>query len=354
MLGIFLTAIKPIEKSYSDIGKPLHEDLSLNVSNLNNLALDFKYYKVQNVDFHSGHLYEHSLWTALVVDRWFREKIDGATNKNDWENGQGWVEGIDESDRQIAVLAAFLHDVGKASNKDIHYELGYKDWFDTSFPRLKSYASYGPIGSHPEDGFKILTLKAEYLRSLVCTNEHSPFNSSSYQADFKKKGVFSFEVLFKKLGLTEDQKQIIQITEGCHWDFGIGVVANSDYQGFLTRLLRRARVVNYNDGKLDERIVRLASLIGAADVRGAQPENVTDEEFEEFKDRNPWFKSDFFEIPKSHNQCHANKFRDFYVPSSCHDPGGKGVFRKEQLLEYFKHSWKEVRLTSSFANLIWV
>ena len=64
---------------------------------------------------------------------------------------------------------------------------------------------------------------------------------------------------------------------GIHWSFGKPVVdeypSNKAYETYLKKLEELAKKVGYHGGKIDERLLKLSILIGAADVRGASPVN---------------------------------------------------------------------------------
>lgn len=112
------------------------------------LVRNMKLYKTTNTSFHAGHLYEHCMWTAQVVDEWF-------------QNNSEWVEGIKDRMRPVLVLAAFLHDIGKAANARVNYKVGNEGYFDTTLPILEAYPYFNWIESHPNDGFEMVMPEAD-------------------------------------------------------------------------------------------------------------------------------------------------------------------------------------------------
>lgn len=292
------------------------------------LALDMKYYKTTNVNFHSGHLYEHSLWVAMVIDRWFEEYAGNIRPENAWENGSSWIDGVQERDRSIAVLAAFLHDIGKVGSSSYAYTMHHCEYFNTSQLRLASYPSYFALPSHPSDGFKILTFQTHYHCSIT------PLGSHKFSAALHSGKLFDFKKFFTDLRLSLEEQKIIQILVGIHWDFGGDIMMQKNYEAFLQKLAFLVKKVSYNAGVVDERIIRLAVLIGAADVRAAQPQSLDD--FDNFKRRYPWFVDEVFEPPMPHGQYkHAKtRYEAFEYPT-------QGVERRKYLIKYFKKALKQ-------------
>lgn len=293
---------------------------SIDTTLLEQLASDLKYYKTNNAD-HSGHLYEHSIWTAMVIDRWFEEKNGTATDSD--QSASSWLEGISESDRNTLVLAGFLHDVGKASNLNSNYNfVNASASLNTSTLNCAQYPTYNIIGSHPQDGFNFLRLIAPYNLSIIKNS------AGLYNAHFKKNGQLNFAQMFQELGLTEEQQQIIQILTGIHWSFGADLMIHNNPQNFLLTLKKYVGETDYNNKKIDDRILRLAIAIGAADVCGMQSE--PDAYFNEFKQRSPYFQSPVFEQPKQYHATKSPKqqFNDWGYRA-------RGITQRNSLLAFF-------------------
>ncbi len=136
---------------------------------------EMKLYKTINTHFHAGHLYEHCMWTAQVIDEWFE-----LARTNPTAPQASWVNGLnEESLRTILVLSAFLHDMPKAANLNYPknkknddnklnkeffkngYQVGDLGYFHTCKPVLKAYPYYNVIASHPEDGFEMFLPEAD-------------------------------------------------------------------------------------------------------------------------------------------------------------------------------------------------
>lgn len=195
---------------------------------LNELINNFKLYTTTNTTFHSGNLYEHSLWVAITVNNWCQEN-------------NTWVEGLNEHERTLALLAALLHDMGKAG--DLVY-------------------SYYTKSEHQKLGQKYMLSKKQYKLS-----------------DNK---IFNFTKLIESIKFSEIDKQIVSILIAAHHDFGdllanlagIDLNAYPDYvktyiDNFKQRLQEHATFAGYT-GPIDTRLMKLALLVSAADVKGSQ------------------------------------------------------------------------------------
>lgn len=304
---------------------------AVNTEHLEQLALDLKYYKTNNTQFHAGHLYEHSMWTAMVIDRWFEERDKNAVDSG--EKASDWLDGITSEDRSTLVLAGFLHDVGKAANHNHYYQMTAGNaQLNTSTPHLKRYPVYHTIITHPDDGFKFLKMITPYNLSVIKKA------SRSYKDNFKNKGRFYFDRMFQELGLSDEQIKIIQILTKVHWNFGGYLMIGSNPSQFLLELKKSIEEVDYNNKMIDLRILLLAIAIGAADVRGAQPE--PRENFEDFKNRHTWFQANVFEYPTEHKQyTAAKKFVLFNYTT-------RGLTQRNLLLSFFKKNQSFARLSN--------
>lgn len=189
-----------------------------------NLLENFKLYKTTNCCSHAGDLYEHSSWVANVVENW-------------WRKDNFWVKGLASSWKKVTILSGLLHDVGKAGDLNFSYN-------------AKKY--------HPRTGFEYLLNKRPY------------FVNSALKR-------FNFDRLFKELGLTEEERKVVAILTGIHWDFG-GIIVKGIAKGhskpklfklFLDKLRYLAQEAGYRGGTVDADLLKMAILVGAADTKGA-------------------------------------------------------------------------------------
>lgn len=194
------------------------------------LLENFKQYKTTNAHFHAGNLYEHSLWVAITVNEWFSAKNE-------------WTEGLAEHDKKISLVAALLHDVGKAGDLDFVY-----------------YTK----PNHPQVGQAYILGKEKF------------------KIDGTKS--FNFDALFKAMHISDNEKRLISILVRAHHDLGEVLkkvsgpkkktlpddILHPHLDAYMHKLKAYAGYAGYT-GPIDRRIVRLAMLISAADVKGASP-----------------------------------------------------------------------------------
>lgn len=196
---------------------------------LHDLIDDFKNYITTNVGFHDGDLYQHSIWTALIVDKWFKDH-------------ESWTNGLDRRDRELAVLAALLHDIGKSGDLDFTF-----------------YTKPG----HEIKGLEYLLGKKTF--------------------DLAHDKVFNFVKFFKDLGISKDEVKIISILVGCHNQLGILLKKlpkkikkldelskfKSDIQNFFISIHNVLVMADYKK-KIDSKLLKLIILICLADVKGSK------------------------------------------------------------------------------------
>lgn len=317
------------------------------------LVENMKLYKTTNTNFHAGHLYEHCMWTAQVVDDWFEQH---AAHPEDPSGN--WVDGIDESYRKKLVLAAFLHDVGKASNCHANYTIGKLGYFDTSGPILDAYPYFNVIVSHPQDGFEMVMPEADgdaespedFFMSTPITYYKNTGRSALQKksigtitsANLMRGPRIGLEDVFHELGLSDNDRRFIAILIGIHWSFGVPVVSDYDpvnnpektdaaYEIFLQRLSELAVKAEYNNGYVDDLLLRCAILIGAADVKGSSVIH----NYDDFINRYDWFSynRELFEKPSVHGQLTCvPMFDKFKFPT-------KGLDARAGLIAYFQEKY---------------
>ena len=235
------------------------------------LANDFRKYKTTNVSWHAGDLYEHSVWTALILEKWFEEN-------------KFWVADIDPQYKRIFILAGYLHDIGKGGDRKVQYNLKPE---------------------HPQTGFEYLIGKKDYRLIGVPVQK------------------FDIPSFFTGLNLTRKEQKIITVLVGIHSDFGRNVMAEIDdythknekkkiYKAFMESISKLCKEVGIT---LDRQIFIMAIAINAADVKAAQ----------EVK-----YKSKLFSFPKPILKPHegSNPYENFEF-----DTKGKNIYGK--LLEWY-------------------
>ena len=214
--------------------------------NFGGLLEDMSLYLTTNIKWHQGNLYEHSIWVAKCMEEWFAQ------------NHQ-WVEGItDEKTKKIAVIAGFLHDIGKAGAPEGRIFYNKHD--------------------HPHDGMKYLLGKRPY----TMVESGTPFDFKEY-----------FKHIQKTYNLDEEDCKKIILLVGAHYLFGESVLKplhdkdlnyhdpmlpeetkkeiaakmNQLSESFIKDIKKIAQEVGITT--VNEKLIRLAILIGAADLRGA-------------------------------------------------------------------------------------
>lgn len=186
------------------------------------LLTDLMRYKTTNVNRHAGDLYEHSVWIAKAVEKWFDQ--------------QGpWTEGLGEADRCIAVVAAFLHDIGKAGD---------------------NRTRFGTKPGHADTG------RGYLLGDDVYRLEDG--------------AGFDFDGWFEQLGLGQADKEMVAFLVAVHRALSEEIMEDTEHPESCADLEGRDRsyldrLASTWDGNVDERLARLAMLVGAADVLAMQP-----------------------------------------------------------------------------------
>jgi|GEM_PF-2803966 hypothetical protein len=196
------------------------------VSTAQELIENMKQYTMTEKTHHKGNLYEHCVWTALTLHKWFDTKNE-------------WCQGLDfnKHNKKIMVLAGFLHDIGKAGDLKFTY-LVKKD--------------------HPHIG-------CDYV-----------LGNKKYKIDKQK--TFNFDLFFKNLHISEEDRKLIAILIWNHHTFGSYILKG--YQGrkndtkafdyFIDNLKTLVAQTNYNNGKVSEKLIRASILLSAADVSSVE------------------------------------------------------------------------------------
>jgi hypothetical protein len=154
-----------VKRNYFDENDWQYRDRTSLFGNIGKLIMDMRKYKTTNVNNHEGDLLEHSIWTALYLQRILisREDIQ---------------DGIPESDWNELIITAFLHDIGKAGDK---------------------VTSYYSKPSHPSDGAKMLMGQKRY----ITINDEN----------------INLDNVLREVNLIDKKQEISCLIRG-HWDFG--------------------------------------------------------------------------------------------------------------------------------------
>ena len=125
-----LNSMKLLDRSYTDPRDWQFQNLEALSFEIANLIKEMKRYVTLNIDFHSGNVYEHSVWTALWCQRFIRQNSK-------------WIQGIDPTIFNTVIIACFLHDIGKIGDgittyydKQNHPQKG-RDYFKIDGPELR-------------------------------------------------------------------------------------------------------------------------------------------------------------------------------------------------------------------------
>lgn len=223
---------------------------------------DMKLYKLDAEGekyLHAGDLYEHSVWTYNAA----------------WEileDNTLYMQGFSLVQRQkeVVALAALLHDIGKAGRLDLfeqahptrHYNI--LECNDGGIDHIVYFQDYQ---AHPHIGF-------EYTGKHFFASDVRGFIPRDYYLLHKQTGQlekFDFVMLFDELGLTLEEQRLIAILIGIHYEFGNLNHDRISPEQFLEMIEDLVKAVHYNNGELDELIVRLSILIQVIDVKGLTP-----------------------------------------------------------------------------------
>jgi hypothetical protein len=82
---------------------------------------------------------------------------------------------------------------------------------------------------------------------------------------------FDFDKLFKELGISDEERKLIAILVGIHYEFGNFRSGRINCQGFLDKIQTLVDAVSYNQGRITKKLLHLSMLIQVADVKGLAP-----------------------------------------------------------------------------------
>lgn len=224
------------------------------------LLNDMKLYKLKSHNgkyLHAGDLYEHSMWCYNAMVELLDGKLPYAQNLH-----------LNERQKEIIMLAALLHDIGKSGRADLfdrtHPTL-YYEIIKNHDDQVEYIHYYSDRQEHPK-------ISLNYLATPLLDKDSSHFqNYYAINTRTGKLHPFNMEQLYQELNLTKEEQQIIAILAGIHYDFGNVSHGRMTNQQYLTKLQEHVSLVGYNNGVMDEHIVRLSVLIQVADVKGIYP-----------------------------------------------------------------------------------
>lgn len=174
------------------------------------LINDFKKYKTTNIDFHSGDLLEHSIWTAFYVNDIFTNldmnnplhKVWNQKIVDDVESKTPFIIDV----RKVLIVSAFLHDIGKGGDgKTIFYD---------------------------KDDHEIIG--AEYIDNMT----------------YKKvdNNNINLKKMFKDLHINNIETDIIKVLVRGHWLIGQSINEPNNYELFVKELegIYKTYITEYN------------------------------------------------------------------------------------------------------------
>lgn len=213
--------------------------------NYDGLCDELKLYKKEWGDGHAGHLWEHTVWTVKAMEALF------ATHSK-------WVEGIDRKYEYLMIVAALLHDIGKAGDGNCLF---------MAKPQ------------HPVTGVDYLLKQQNFIKKT--TQEALDFDSWLIENNITQ---------------TED-KQLLIILVGMHQEYGIVIdrIRKKPDQKwlafgiFIEKLVRYCHQVQYKNGYPDEELIRMCIALCRADIEGMFPVSYECKCFPELHDEAPNF-----------------------------------------------------------------
>jgi hypothetical protein len=234
------------------------QTLDLNECDLGRTVEQMRKFLVFNATFHNGFVLDHSIWTGRGVANWFAQNDD-------------WVADIPKDLEALAVLLAFLHDVGKVGDDSVY--IGRNG----SFQVKASYQMDGPGAdglvfnwkeSEPREGFEYVMGAKDFDWIASDCEECVPQYC---------------EYLLRACPMSCRELSILAVGVGMHYSFGDYVrqppeIDEFDYLERLRDHLCEAKQVwgYFPQAAEIGPLVRLFSVIGAADVQGAHPVSLID------------------------------------------------------------------------------
>jgi len=188
---IFCNAFKWLKR---DLTNPNDWQNQIPINNIDPLVKlyydQLNMYETTNINFHSGNLLEHSVWSLLWAE--FILNKDGEFNK--LVIPPSIVNNFDNI-KVVIAFAAFIHDIGK---------MAYTKDPSIVYNNLRKKFIYYDVKDHMIYG-------SEYINSGVFP---------LYDDNGKKISDININILFNKFNIPLKYKQLISMIIRMHWDFG--------------------------------------------------------------------------------------------------------------------------------------
>lgn len=181
---IFCNAFKWLQR---DLDNPKDWQYKKNIKVSNNISTfikQLKLYETTNVNFHSGNLYEHSVWCLLNAEEFL--KFPDLTLVDDY----------DFNLKKVIAFSAFIHDIGKMYPYNTNI---------VKFNSKRKKFVYFAVKRHPTYGM-------DYING----NQLLPIINE----DGVKTEDLNIDDLFRDFGIDLNYKVIVSAILGMHWEFG--------------------------------------------------------------------------------------------------------------------------------------
>ena len=193
-----------IERDYNNPSDWQYMNIKDIPSEMRELLIDMDRYKTTNIDFHSGDLLEHSIWTMLNIENMF--------NKNNKYNK--WVSDISLKYNKLLSITGLLHDIGKGGDDDILY-------YDKK--------------DHPLEGYKYLNKQNKYILE----------NGNS----------INFDKLINDIGFQYEDVKLMKALIMLHWEFGGYMKKLSNNINYKEETIKKLKKDNLDHRPFDIQII---------------------------------------------------------------------------------------------------
>ena len=186
---IFCNALKYMSRDLENVMDwQYNKNMKNIINNPNNIISQMSLYETTNVDFHSGNLLEHSIWSLLFMEFYL--------NKNIYT--MNWINNID---KKVISFTAFIHDIGKMNVNNSNIKVNNK----------RKKFIYFNVPDHPKIG-------GEY----ILEGKKMPI----FDFELNQIGYLDINNLFYEYGIPIEYKYLIATLIDLHWYYGKDVVGN--------------------------------------------------------------------------------------------------------------------------------